>query len=378
MPMVNFDNAATSFPKPYEVEEAMLSALKKYGGNPGRSGHRLSMETAEAVYKAREICGEFFGAEPENTVFTLNCTSALNFAIKGMTGSKGHIVTSDLEHNSVIRPVSTVTKSSGSFTQAHVSDDDEKTFAAFEEAITPDTKVIVCTAASNVTGQILPFERIAELCAERNICFILDAAQAAGVIPLKIGNGINFICAPGHKGLYGPTGTGLLISDGKYLPETIIEGGTGSLSMMSVQPDFLPDRLESGTINTVGAIALGNGVKFVRNRTVGGIFAHEEKLCEEFINDMSKLPEIVIFRGRNARYVPIVSFNVAGKTANETSALLSEAGYYLRGGLHCAGAAHTALGTAPDGTVRFAPSVFNTSEQVNGLVNEIKKISQKP
>lgn len=377
--MINFDNAATTFPKPETVNAAVLEAIEKYGGNPGRSGHRLSVDTAEAVYLSRKKAASFFGAETENVIFTLNCTEALNFAIKGvMNRYGGHIVISDFEHNSVVRPVFSLSKKGVNYSVAHIYPDDNMTVNSFNNAIRPDTRLIVCTAASNVTGQIPPIEKIAELCKRRNICFIVDAAQAAGVIPLKIGNGINFICAPGHKGLYGPSGTGLLISDGKYRLSPLIEGGTGSLSMVFEQPSFMPDSLESGTVNVIGIHALGKGIDFVSSKGTENIRKHEEMLCDRFINGISHTDGIRIYRENGGNYAPIVSFNAEGFTSNELASLLSNDGIYLRGGLHCSGMAHTTLGTAPDGTLRFAPSVFNNTSQVDELIYSLKKILKKP
>lgn len=377
MARVNFDNAATTFPKPDNVRRAAATALKKYGGNPGRSGHRLSLDTSEEVYKARRICADFFGAETETTVFTQNCTHALNLAIKGIAADGGHIIVSDMEHNSVMRPVYALSQKNCSYSIAHIHVDDKETVRAFEREIRKDTVAVICTAVSNVTGQVTPFVEIASLCKKRGICFILDGAQGCGILPIKVGNGINFICTAGHKGLYGPAGTGLLVSDGLYDLNTVIEGGTGSSSLILKQPDFLPDKLESGTINTVGAIALGEGVKFVNSIGIERIFRHETELCDLFIDGISG-SNVVIYRKCGGNYAPVVSFNIIGKSAEETAALLDDAGYCLRGGLHCAGTAHSALGTTPDGTVRFSPSVFNHRYQVRGLIREIKKISQKP
>jgi len=269
--MIYFDNAATTFPKPVQVINSMKRAVTEYGGNPGRAGHALSLKTAEAVFEARGKCADFFEAEIEHTIFTLNCTHALNMAIKGIvpvlakqsvsgglpSADGVHFVISDLEHNAVARPVHSLSKT-GSITYsiAKSFDDDSQTIKSFESQINAKTKAVVCTAASNVTGKIMPYSKIAELCQKRGICFILDAAQCGGVIPIKIGNGINFICCSGHKGLYGPMGTGLLITDGKYRLKTFIEGGTGSNSSTLEQPNDLPDRFESGTINTPGGVAV--------------------------------------------------------------------------------------------------------------------------
>lgn len=371
--MINFDNSATSFPKPPAVRNAVITAMLRYGGNPGRSGHKLSIETAEAIYYARSEAAAFFGAAPENVVFTSNCTHALNLAIKGIVKKGGHIIISNLEHNSVARPVYSMQKDSCTFSIAEISDDDDITIGNIERLIRPSTQAVVCTLGSNVTGKITPFRKIGELCRKNNICFIADGAQACGVIDVKLSDGINILCTAGHKSLYGPSGTGLLISDGKYKPEPIIQGGTGSTSMELVQPDFLPDSLESGTVNTAGIIGLGAGIRFVRSKGTEKIYAHESGLCNILINGIKDIKGIKIYRG-NGAYLPIVSFNLDGFTANETAELLSEKGFALRGGLHCSGLAHKAIGTTPEGTVRFSPSFFNTPQETESLVNAIKSI----
>ncbi len=375
--MINFDNSATSFPKPAVVKKAVFEAMNRCGGNPGRSGHRLSIETAEAVYSARAAAADFFGAEPDNVVFALNCTHALNMAIKG-TAEKGcHIIISSLEHNSVLRPVHALSqKGLCTYSVAEVSFDDSVTIENFRRLINPHTKIIACTLGSNVTGQILPYDRIAELCRKNGICFIADGAQACGVIPIRLSDGINILCTAGHKSLYGPSGTGLLITDGKYRINPIIEGGTGSASLEKEQPDFLPDSLESGTINTAGAIGLGAGIRFVKKIGIDKIYSHENALCRIFLRETEDSDKILVYRDERIKnYLPIVSFNVDGLTANETAARLSDMGFALRGGLHCSGLAHTALGTVPDGTVRFSPSVFNTEREVYSLVSAVKKIA---
>ncbi len=402
--MINFDNSATSFPKPTVVKKAVFEAMNRYGGNPGRSGHRISIETAEAVYSARAAAADFFGAEPDNTVFTQNCTHALNMAIKGVVsgleqnsavrtqnpdGGKGshrsekngapcHVIISSLEHNSVLRPVHALSqKGECTYSVAEVSFDDSVTAENFRRLITPRTRVIACTLGSNVTGQLLPYERIAELCRKNNICFIADGAQACGVIPIRLSDGINILCTAGHKSLYGPSGTGLLITDGSYKIDPIIEGGTGSASLEKEQPEFMPDSLESGTINTAGAIALGAGIRFVKKIGTDKIYSHENRLCRIFLDETGDSDRIMIYRDERVKnYLPIISFNISGLTANETAARLSDMGFALRGGLHCSGLAHTALGTVPDGTVRFSPSVFNTEKEVYALTAAVKKISK--
>jgi cysteine desulfurase family protein len=370
--MVNFDNAATTYPKPSEVKYAVRYAVEKCGGNAGRGGHKLAMFTSEKVFAARETAADFFGAEPENVIFTFNCTHALNMAIKGIMKNGGHIITSSLEHNSVIRPIEAMKREGKiSYSIAKVYYDDERTIKSFSRLITPETKAVVCTLASNVTGQILPYRRIAELCRANDICFIADGAQICGIVPVNLSDGINVLCTAGHKGLYGVTGTGLLVTDGKYHIDHIIEGGTGSASIDLEQPNFLPDSLESGTLNAIGILSLKSGIEFVKKNNINKIYEYEEKLCKRFIDGVSDIEGCIIYRNKTSSYVPIVSFNIDGISPEEIAGYLNEKGFCLRAGLHCAGLAHKNLGTLK-GTVRFAPSVFNNEREVNQLIYHIK------
>ena len=374
--MINFDNSATTFPKPYPVRKAVDEALVRYGGNPGRSGHELSIKTAEAVYAVRKSAAEFFGAQTENVVFTSNCTHALNLAIKGVMNGGGHIIISNLEHNSAARPVYALSKAGCTFDIADAVADDAAAAENFERLIRPDTKAIVCTLGSNVTGRITPYKKLGEICRRHNICFIADGAQACGVLDIKLSDGINILCTAGHKSLYGPSGTGLLVSDGKFPIVPLMEGGTGSTSLELVQPDFLPDSLESGTVNTMGIIGLGAGIGFVSSKGTERIFAHEAELCRQLIDGLRPFKRVRIYRGEG-NYLPIVSFNADGMTSNELASELSRRGFALRGGLHCSGLAHKAIGTAPEGTVRFSPSVFSTPQQTKLLIGEIGRICGK-
>ncbi len=375
--MIYFDNAATTYPKPHSVISAMTGALIEYGANPGRAGHKLSMKTAEAVFAAREKCAAFFGAEVENTIFMLNCTHALNTALKGVLENGDHVICSDIEHNAVLRPLYACSKDRNiSYSFAHTTDDDEETTRNFERLINRRTKAIVCTLAGNVTGKILPVKKIGELCRRRNICLIVDAAQGGGVIPLKLSDGVNIICAAGHKGLYGPMGTGLMVTDGKYRLSTLVEGGTGSLSKELAQPDFMPDRFESGTINTAGAISLGAGVDFVVNKGIDVIYNHEMSLCRRFYTELLKIPSVRLYTGiPDKRYAPVVPFNLDGFTSEELSEKLSRMGFCLRGGFHCAYPAHRKIGTETIGAVRFSPSVFSTANETTRLLKAVANIA---
>ncbi|MCD7741656.1 MAG: aminotransferase class V-fold PLP-dependent enzyme [Ruminococcus sp.] len=374
--MINFDNSATSFPKPASVRAAVNLAITKYGGNPGRGGHALSTITAEQVYNVRQSAAELFGAAPENTIFTANCTLALNMAIKGIMQYGGHIIISDHEHNAVFRPVYALAKTRGvTFSVLHLGDDDEQTLSELRRLIRNDTRCVCCTVASNVTGRISPYREIASLCKSYGLCFIADAAQAAGILDISLADGFDFICTAGHKALYGPSGTGLLISSGEYELSTIIEGGTGVASSQAEQPDFLPERLESGTVNTMGILGLGAGIDFVKSKTPGSILEHETALCNRLEQSLNDINGVKLYTCK--RKVPILSFNVGELPSAQVCSLLSQRGFALRGGLHCAALTHRTLGTLDQGTIRFSPSVFNSSHQVDALTREIQRIKSK-
>ena len=374
---VNFDNAATTFPKPPEVRLAVEKALVQYG-SAGRGGHPIAARGSEMIYAARETISAFFGAEPENVVFTLNCTHALNIAIQGITKQGGHVVISNLEHNSVLRPVYALAKAGKiKYSIASVSASEHETLENFAKLIRSDTKAVICTIASNVTGQILPWRKIGALCQEKQICFIADGAQACGVLPVNLKqDNINILCTAGHKGLYGITGTGLLLSDGTYEIPPLMQGGSGSMSNLPEMPDFLPDSLEAGTLNVIGAASLRAGVNFVKRKGTENIFRSETALCERFCHRMEQLPDVIVYRQPNAGYVPIVSFNIRNRRSEEVASELGKQGFCLRAGLHCAPLAHYALNTTEitEGTVRFAPSVFSGMQETERLCDRIKKL----
>lgn len=376
--MINFDNAATTFPKPASVRRAAEYAVRHFGGNAGRGGHELALRTSEALYSARETAAEFFGAETENTAFTLNCTYALNMAVQGIMSRGGHLIISGIEHNSVLRPAAALAAAKQiSLSVAEVYADDEQTVESFRSLIRSDTKAVVCTIAGNVTGQLLPYREIAGLCREHGICFIADGAQACGHFDIKLSHGINILCTSGHKGLYGITGTGLLVTDGEYPIPPIIYGGTGSASLQLFQPEIMPDSLESGTPNIIGAVTVGAGIEFIGRTGIGRIRTYEERLCRHFVSEMRKTAGVTVYRSDDCRYAPVVSFNIDGIPSERTAELLAERGFCLRAGFHCAALAHASLGTV-NGTVRFAPSVFNTEKEVEKLINDVKILKNLP
>lgn len=379
--MVYLDNAATSYPKPQSVLTAATNAIRIYGGNPGRSGHWLSMQISEKVYQVREKLGTFFHAEPEQVVFTLNCTHALNLAIKGVMADGGHIILSNLDHNSVLRPIYAMQQLGRiSYSIAEVCEEDpEQTVQHFKDCINRDTKAIVCSYASNVSGVVLPIAELSALCKEHGLIFIVDAAQAAGTFPIDVRTlGIDLLCAAGHKGLYGTTGTGVLIFSRELALATLMEGGTGSDSLMPEQPDFYPDRFESGTINTVGILSLGAGIDYLNSKPDGKLYRYEMALCTRLYHGLQQIPDIRLIQQsfRLGEKAPIVSFNIGDYDSTLVTDYFSQKGYMLRGGLHCAGLAHRYYGTERQGAVRFAPSGFNSTQQVNNFLREVKKIQK--
>lgn len=373
--MIYLDNSATTYPKPDSVTKAFAYALKELGANPGRSGHAMSVKAARAIFEVREKAARLFDAKPENVIFTSNCTHSLNTAICGMLRSDDHVITSSLEHNSVARPVFAMQSRGVQVSVAPVSEDDEQTAQAFERLVKENTRAIVCTHASNVTGKLLPIKRIAQICKKHSLAFIVDAAQTAGVIDIKLSDGVNVICTAGHKGLFGPMGTGLLITDGKFPISPLTVGGTGTASLELSQPSELPEALESGTLNTPGIYALGKGIDFVTSVGTERIYKHEKKLCDMLLSELGKLNEVTVLRGEGS-YAPIVSFNVKGVHSSDVAQFLSQNGVASRGGFHCAALTHDFLKTADIGAVRLSPGAFTTDRQIITAVQMIKKFAK--
>ena len=376
--MIYFDNAATTYPKPNSVVQSLSSAARHFGGNPGRSGHEMSMRAAAMVYDTRKKAAALFNVQPENVIFTLNCTHALNMAIKGAVKPGGHVVMSCLEHNSVLRPVYALEKGAGvtsSIVEPGLTD--EQVVQAFEHQITPKTEAIICTHASNLSGRIMPVERLAALCRARGLTFIVDAAQTAGVLPIDVKRlGKCIVCMAGHKGLYGVTGTGImLLGDGVEL-STLLEGGTGSISTELEQPEFMPDRFESGTVNTVGILSLNRGMDFVRKRGISWIYRHEMATCMPIFKALEHNPHIRVLdpEFRVGAHVPVISFVHNSMDSGEVGERLNRAGIAVRSGLHCAPLAHKFYRSHETGAVRISPSVFTTRQDVDALIREIKKM----
>ena len=371
--MIYLDNAATTGIKPQPVRQAVLSALSQNSANPGRSGHQASLKAAERVYRTREAAASFFGCEkPENVIFTASCTAAINTVLFGTVPTVHRVLISNLEHNAVFRPCYALSREGnmdyGIFDAMNPDIESE-----LERRLTPDTGMIFCTHASNVCGKVLPIERIGRFCAQRGLLFGVDAAQSAGVFPIDMQKmQIDFLCVAPHKGLYAPMGTGLLLLR-KPLLRPLIYGGTGTHSAMPQQPSELPEMLESGTVNVPGIAGIEAGIRFV-HRHGDKIFAHEDALCRTFCRRIEGMAAYRLYRsgGPNA---PVISLNHREKHSNEVAGYLAEKGVAVRAGLHCAPLAHETLGTVKTGTVRISPGFFNTSEQMNAVLELLSKFS---
>ena len=378
--MIYLDNAATTAPKPESVRLAVADTLRNLWANPGRSGHELSIAAGNLVYDCRERLSTFFGFDaPERIIFTLNCTHAINLVIKGLGLKHCKIVTSSMEHNAVMRPLEKLKKQGCKIEIAEVFlDDPAATVRSFARLIDDNTHLVICTHASNVCGVILPIEQIGKLCRDRGVPFAVDAAQSAGVLPIDMQKmNIDFLCIPGHKGLYGPMGTGALLC-GKDLPDTLMEGGTGNYSASFLQPADYPERLESGTVNLPGIAGLKAGVEFVSKKTVPRIHEYEMGLIQSAYEGLRRIRGVTLYTPfpDKERYVPVLSFNVGGFHSAEAGERLSKGGFALRAGLHCAPAAHRRLGTISYGTVRMATSVFNRPEEIRAFLQQVSRMTK--
>ena len=377
--MIYLDNSATTYPKPLKVKNSMITALEKFGANSGRSGYKMAMETSEKIFECREKLSEMFNADSsENVAFTLNCTHALNMAIKGLVHKGDHIIISNIEHNAVARPIENLANMGYiTYSAAKYSQDDEQTVANFKALINEKTTLIVCMHASNVFGVMLPIEEIGQLAKDNNLNFIVDSAQTAGVCEIDIKkSNITALCMPGHKGLYGPMGTGVLITSRGESMQTIIEGGTGSSSSSLLQPNFMPDRFESGTENTSGIIALSSAIDFVNSFGYAKIQKHEYSLTSELYENLKNNSNVKLYTKKPSYpySMPIISFNYKDYSSEKTATLLNEKNIAVRAGYHCAYNAHKAFETEKYGTVRVCPSVFTNEKDIIVFTNIIKNL----
>jgi len=377
--MIYFDNAATSWPKPAPVREALAGYFGDAGGNPGRSGHRMSIAAARLVEDAREALAELFHAgDPSRIVFTQNGTHALNLALYGLLRPGHHVVTTSMEHNSVMRPLCHLETQGVAVTVVPCTPDGSADVQRLRNAIRPGTGLLVATHASNVAGALIPVEELFALAREKGALFLIDAAQTAGAVPIDVQKiGVDLLAFTGHKALLGPTGTG-----GLYIREGIdiaplMRGGTGSDSAREIQPAFTPDAYESGTLNVAGIAGLGAGARFVLEIGIEAVRAHEQKLVAQFIAGASQISRVNLYGPRDAALqCGLVSLNIAGAVPSEVGLLLDQSfEIMVRTGLHCAPSAHRTLGSFPTGTVRFSFSWFNTPAEVETGLQALREIA---
>ena len=370
--MIYFDAAATTFQKPRTVREAVSKAMATMS-SPGRGNYHSAALASETLFRCRMEVGELFGVEnPEQVVFTANATEGLNIAIRTLVPQGGRVVISGYEHNAVTRPLHAVQGLA-----VHVVNtplfDPESMVRGFAALITPDTDAVICTHVSNVFGYVLPIERIAALCCSRKVPLVIDASQSAGCLAIDQRDlQASFIAMPGHKGLYGPQGTGVLLCG--RLGEPLCRGGTGSSSQDQEMPDFLPDRLEAGTHNVPGIAGLLAGVRFVRSVGLASIRHHGTVLKEQLRRALERSEQYQVFgSGDSALQTGVLSLVPRQGDAETLCEYLSGKGFALRGGLHCAPYAHQTAGTLSTGTARFSVSAFNRRDEVERLWEALKK-----
>lgn len=372
--MIYFDSAATSFQKPASVAAAMWEALASMS-SPGRGGYPAAARAADTAFQCRSELAELFGLKnPEQVVFTLNATHALNIAIKSLVPPGGRAIISGYEHNAVTRPLEAL---GAKISIAAAPLFEPRAVAeAFDRLIVPGTDAVVCSHVSNVFGFIQPVEEIAALCRSRGVPFIIDASQSAGILPLDMeALGAAFIAMPGHKGLYGPQGTGVLLCREDIPARPLLEGGTGSQSIQQTMPDFLPDRLEAGTLNMPGIAGLLAGVRYVRRGGLDKILAHEKHLTQMAVQGLESLPGLRLFAAPGLQnQTGVLSLTAEDLDVETMGSALAERGFAVRSGIHCAPCAHRTAGTLNTGTVRVSFSDFNTPEEVLRLVRAFQGV----
>lgn len=383
--LVYLDHAATSCPKPSAVLTAVTDCMKYRGGNPGRGSHKLAMEAAGEIYACREAAASLFGAEPERVIFTLNTTHALNLAIKGLVrrgkGDSGgfHVLCSDMEHNAVYRPLYRLAAEGvidldtfDTFPAAPVRTED-MILRSISSKIRPDTRMVVCAHASNICSAVLPIQRIGALCRRRGIALVVDAAQSAGAYDLDVDRmGITALCLPGHKGLLGPRGTGMLILGQGVTLDTLMEGGNGVDSLRGEMGEDSPERYEAGTLQTPAIAGLRAGLDYVRSVGVEAIQAHELKLGRRLRDGLMALPRVKIYAPHRVGAVTL--FSVEGYTSEEVGRLLDREGICVRAGFHCSASGHRTLATPADGAVRASLGWFSRERDVEALLRAVGRM----
>ncbi len=375
--MIYLDNAATTMKKPDSVIEAVCFAMQNTG-NAGRGAHSIALTTSSGIYMARKKLADFFGAkDPKSVCFTMNSTEALNIAIKGVLREGDHVITSVMEHNSVLRPLYELEKQGIKVTRLPFDDNYNLKIESLKEAILPNTRAIVLTHASNVTGNIIDIESVGKIARAHNLIFIVDASQTAGYLPINVEKmNIDILCFTGHKSLLGPQGTGGMVVNPDIEVRPLLSGGSGILSYSETQPDKLPERLEAGTLNSHGIAGLSAAIGYINEYGMERIREEESRLMWYFYNKVKDLPGLVTYGDFSGKMkCPIVSLNIEGIDSSEVSDFLSmEYDIATRSGAHCAPLMHKAMATVETGAVRFSFSHFNTEEEIDMAVSALKEL----
>ncbi len=383
--MIYMDNAATSYPKPPEVIEAAAECMAGWCANPGRAGHEYAMRSAEKVYDTRKKAAEIVGARAaaENIIFTKNCTEALNIAIKGILKRGDHVITTMMEHNSVLRPLFAAKRYGIETSLLRCDAEGYPEKGSIEKALKKNTKMIICTLSSNVTGTIMPVEEIGRAAAKHGIIFMVDAAQGLGSIPFDaVKCSADIAAASGHKSLLGPQGTGFLYISNRISMENIphiMEGGTGTDSLELRQPSVIPEGFEAGTLNVPGIAGLNAGISYIMNEGIEKIRRKEKDIMECLHEELKGCDGIVMYGPKDpAKKTAVLSFNIEGMDCEKAAAILNdEYGIGVRAGYHCAPMAHSAIGTEKTGCIRISPGIFSTYEDAIATAEAIRRISSE-
>ncbi|MDF2948910.1 MAG: csdB [Sedimentibacter sp.] len=377
--MIYLDNAATTYPKPKTVYQGVMRAMTEYGANPGRGSHAMAIEGARVIYETRELMAQLFNLDdPMKVIFTFNATDGLNQAIKGVLNPGDHVITTTMEHNSVLRPIKELEKHGVENTIIQCAKDGSLDVEEIEANIKINTKLVVTTHVSNLTGTIMPVEEIGQLCKRKNILYLVDGSQSAGVLDIDMKKfNIDLLVVPGHKGLLGPQGTGALLINCDTEIKQLKEGGTGSESSSMFQPNFYPDKLESGTHNLPGIAGLNAGLKYILSKGTKSIYSHEKELLDIFIKELRKNPKIEIYGPEDINLrCGVVPINILDLDSSEVAFKLdTEYNIAVRPGLHCAPLAHKTIGTEKIGAVRFGIGPFNKKTDIFAAVKALNEIS---
>ena len=384
MPQLTYlDYAATSFPKPPSVVAAVSDCIRYRGGNPGRGSHSLALKAAREIYACREVAARLFGAEPDRVIFTLNTTHALNLAIKGLVGQYGHgkphVICSDMEHNAVYRPLYRLAAEGlidfdvvSTFPASPLQSQD-RILSSLASKVRPDTRMVVCAHASNICSAVLPIEEIGRFCRRRGLFFVVDGAQSAGVFDLNVDKmGIDALCVPGHKGLMGPQGTGMLILGKGVTLDTLMEGGNGMDSLRGEMSEDAPERYEAGTLQTPAIAGLRAGMAFVESVGVEAIREHERALGGKLRDALLSLPKVTVYAPH--REGGVVLFSVDGYTSEEVGQMLDKEGICVRPGFHCSALGHRTLGTPAGGAVRASFGWGSKERDAEALLKAIRRL----